>query len=93
MNMKSRIGECSPDILGEKIQRAVLGLMPFSFAKGNVVWKGTYSFQDGDLLTALLDALVYQTNEFTVNGRSTVLEKGQELLDSHSQNRKRRNPY
>lgn len=80
---RSSIGETRPDMLSEKVQRAVLGLMPFSFAEGNVVWKGTFSFQDGDLLIALLDVLVHQTNEFTVNDRRIVLEKGQELWIVH----------
>ena len=79
MNKDLSIGQAGPDMLSEKIQRAVLGLMPFSFAEGNVVWKGTFSFQNGDSLIALLDVLVHQTNEFSVGSRSIRLEKGEEL--------------
>ena len=60
-------------------KRSVLFLIPPSITEGNIVWKGTFSFQHGNLLTALLDVTLHLTDEVTVDSRAIKLEKGQEL--------------
>jgi hypothetical protein len=75
----SGIGEISPDILAEQIKRLVIGYMPSGIAKGLPCLEATVSFQDGDLLFPILNALIYKGNELSIGGRSIALEERQEL--------------